>query len=182
MKKDRQNLYFIVINKTGGLQFFTQLKEVYREDQEKMSSNQALSASSVFYAIDHLTQTIIPEFVNKAEGENDLENAIEMLVTDQYMVSCLLTMTGLRFITLQNVNLLQQKQLQQMNPMQQQAALNQQQQELQRRHEEALTKMKQLYRLYTDYFSKDPFQEHDQPLGGSKRQQFDRDVRDLLDY
>ena len=32
MKKDRQNLYFIVINKTGGLQFFTQLKEVYRED------------------------------------------------------------------------------------------------------------------------------------------------------
>lgn len=60
MKKERQNYFFVVVNKTGGLQFYAQLREQYREDQEKMTINQALSASSIFYAIDHLTQTIIP--------------------------------------------------------------------------------------------------------------------------
>lgn len=110
-KKERQNLYFIVINKNGGLQFFTQFKEVYREerdekgnDQTKISSNSTLSASSIFYTIDNLTKTIIPNEVTKIEAEKEEDfyrnNSIDMLITDQYMVSCLLTMTGLRLIVL----------------------------------------------------------------------------------
>ncbi|CAD8049166.1 unnamed protein product [Paramecium primaurelia] len=163
MKKDRQNYYFVVVNKTGGLQFFSQLKEQYREDQDKITTNQVLQASSIFYAIDHLTQTIIPDAIYKVEQDKDKDferdNTIDLLITENYMVSTLKTLTGLRFLVISNKNL-----------------------EVPKKHEDNIQKMRQIYRLYTDYFSKDPFQSDDQPLGEKKRAQFDRDVRELLDF
>lgn len=54
------------------------------------------------------------------------------------MVSCLLTLTGLRFIIIANNKL-----------------------DLNKKHEDNILKMKMIYRLYTDFFSKDPFQQDD---------------------
>lgn len=81
IKKDRQNYYFFIVNKNGGLQCFVQFKEVYREgvdengnDLSKMSTNLALSASSTFYAIDNMTKTVIPV----------IEFLIEILIVMHY--------------------------------------------------------------------------------------------------
>ena len=47
-----------------------------------------MQASSIFYAIDHLTSTIIPETIHKIEGEKDKDferdNAIDLLITENY--------------------------------------------------------------------------------------------------
>lgn len=54
--------------------------------------------------------------------------------------------------------------------------------DIQKQHEDNIYRMRSIYRLYTDYFSKDPFQSDDQPLNEKKRQLFEKDVRDLLDF
>lgn len=54
-----------------------------------------------------MTQTIIPEAIIKIESEKDKDferdNAIDLLITENYMVSTLKTLTGLRFLVISSI-------------------------------------------------------------------------------
>lgn len=54
-----------------------------------------------------MTQTVIPEAIIKIESEKDKDferdNAIDLLITENYMVSTLKTLTGLRFLVISSI-------------------------------------------------------------------------------
>eukprot|EP01017_Pseudomicrothorax_dubius_P022070 TRINITY_DN2376_c0_g1_i4.p1 TRINITY_DN2376_c0_g1~~TRINITY_DN2376_c0_g1_i4.p1 ORF type:complete len:156 (-),score=34.51 TRINITY_DN2376_c0_g1_i4:154-621(-) len=150
--KEKQVYYLFIVSTNGGLIYDKKFSSIPLDKRERMNSDAMMSIASSLHTIHDLCSLITPPSLQKLDKSSETmipkKVKLETVISDTFRLSCFETLTGLKFIIITSL------QSPDCRPL-----------------------LKQMYELYADYVSKDPYHPADQPI---KNATFERLVTALF--